>query len=512
MKKRNIFQRAWDTFTGANKQPAEIPNYQNVPPPPEPLAPPRKQVIAPVDIPSSRVSQPSWNYDNLLQNLKAEYRIVEHDFLVEIIPIIRKLVKCNPTVGQALKNIVELGNTGHKIFFDPGVTPEQADAMRNHLINRVTPWAPGTPNMHGLINKMLSQIIIGGALSNEWVPNNELTGVESCILVNPEEIRFALSRDKKTYLPYQKPKTLTGKKGYTELIPLNPNTYKYFALNGDTEVPYGYPPYMSVLDRVVSENKMHNNIDFLVDIVGLIGFLEFLMEKPDKAGGETETTYEARLNALLGEAKANIQKGMKDGVVAGFKDDHEFNFHGINGRDVQGVVELYKINEMQKFSGLGLDPTIAGRDYNTSETQITVIFMKLLSHLNNIQNLVKSNLEFGYALDLRLAGFKFKYLRVVFRKSTIQDEYKQQQAEEIKIKNAERKYLLGITNQEQMADELDYESSAESQPRVPLEILAGSSPKTEPSGGADAKKRQAQKGKSAKKTRSNKKPTGGKDK
>jgi hypothetical protein len=509
--KRNIFRKFLDGFNGVVTN-SDLPNFQHTPPAPEPLAaPPQKSVVVP-NVPKGRISEPTWGYNDMISNLKTEFRIVEHDFMCDIIPIIRKLIKMNPTMGQALRNIVELGNTGHKVFFDRAVTPEQVDLMRAHLANRGKQWAPGQPNMDGLVNKMMSQIVIGGALSNEWVPNDDLSGIESCILVNPEEIRFALSKNKKIYLPFQRPKGLYKGRS-SDLIPLNPNTYKYFALNGDTEIPYGYPPYMSVLDRIVSENKMHQNIDFLVDIVGLVGFLEFLMDKPDKIGGETDKVYEARLNSMLSEAKVNIQKGMKDGVVAGYKDDHEFNFHSLGEKGAQTVTELYKINEMQKFSGLGMDPTIAGRDYNTSETQITVIFMKLLSQLKNIQNIVKANLEFGYALDLRLAGFKFQYLKVAFKQSTLQDEYKFQQSQEIKIKNAERKYLLGLSSQEQMADELDFESSDQKEPRVPLEILAGSSPKSEePSGGAAAKKRQGQKGKSAKKTRSNNKPTGGKAK
>lgn len=515
--KRNLLTKFGDAVRAfrdnSEKQKQEIPDFQYTPPAPslENRTPPSPKVVSALPGTNRRVSEPSWGYSELVKNLSTEFRLVDYDFMVEIIPIIRKLIKMNPTMSQALKNIVELGNTGHKVFFDRKVSDSQVDDMRNHLVNRVSSWAPGQPNMDGLVNKMMSQVMVGGALSNEWVPNDQLTGIESCILVNPEEIRFALSKNKKLYLPYQRPKNLihTSRK-VEELIPLNTNTYRYFALNGDTEVPYGYPPYMSVLDRVSSENKMHKNIDFLVDIMGLVGFLEVLMDKPDETPGEDDKDYGTKLNSLLSQAKTAVMSGMKDGVVAGYKGDHEFTFHNLAGKDTQGVTELYKINEMQKFSGLALDPTIAGRDYNTSETQITVIFMKLISQLRNIQNLVKANLEFGYALDLRLAGFKFDYINVVFRKSTLHDEYKFQQAEELKIKNAERKFLLGLTSQAQMADELDYESSDQDKPRVPLEILAGSSPKTEPSGGAEAKKRQAQKGKSAKKTRSNNKPTGSK--
>jgi hypothetical protein len=447
----------------------------------------------------------------ILGSLGGQYRIVNHQFIVQVIPLIRKLMMINPDVGQAIHNIVSLGNTGHKIIFDSTVPLDQVDLMRRHLENKKLDWAAGTAGMDGLVNKMFSQVLVGGALSNEWVPNRKLNGLETVILVNPEDIVYTLEENNTKYVPWQR---IIGGGGFigaqpllrinpSGLIPLSPYTYRYYALNGDSEVPYGFPPYMAAMERIRTQNNMNMNIDFVVDQFGLLGFLELLIQKPMKMDSEDEGNYNTRLDNILTLAKQRVEEGMSSGVVAGFKDDHEFKFNGAS-RTLDKALELFKNNELQIGSALKQDMTLFGRDYNTSETQITVVFMKMLSELKNIQNLVKTNLEFGYALELTLAGFKFDFLKVQFNRSTLMDDLKYQQAQELKIRNVMQKMIMGIINQDQAADELDYEKPAYPEPMVPWEILAGGSTPTDQA--ADDTKREKGKDKSDKKVRDKNKP------
>lgn len=458
-------------------------------------------------LPGGRSSVPSAGY----ADISTKFRTVNTQFLRTVIPIIRELAMYNEDVGQVLYNLVSLGNTGHKVFFDRGVDSATVDKMRNHLQNKRTDWASGQAGMDGLVNKMFYQIFIGGALSTEWVPNNKLTGIETVVLVNPEEIVFKLDPKTNRYKPYQQPHVNFSPKEQDNLnavtaglIPLNPNTYRYFAMNGDTEIPYGIPPYLTALKRISSQNKMNENIDFVVDQLGLIGFLECLLEKPTRIDGESADNYSTRLDTLLTQAKERVLSGFRDGVVAGYKDDHEFNFNTFS-KTYEHVISLYKNNEMQLASGLKHDPSLMGRDYNTSETQLSIIFMKMISEFRNIHNIIRHNLQFGYALELRMAGFQFDYLTVQFNRSTIQDDYKYQQAEELKIKNVIDKRLLGIINQDQAADELGYEHPAESEPLVPWEILAGSSPAAPTEPGANASSRDKKRARNKQKKTSDKK-------
>lgn len=462
--------------------------------------------------PTHRVSVPSLPIGNSINDIGLQYRVVTRDWIVEVVPIIRKLVKVNPDMGQALDNIVTLGNTGHKIFFDRKVPQEMVDKMRNHLKNRKKLWSAGAAGMNGLVNKMFSQLLIGGALSNEWVPAKDLSGVETLILVNPEDIYFKLEKGNVKYTPYQRVinNFITPQGGsdinLLNLVKLNTNTYQYYALNGDTEIPYGFPPYLASLDRIRTQNRMNTNIDYVVDQLGLMGFLQALIGKPGQNDGESDIAYDTRLDQLLQTVKTRLNEGVKDGTVVGFKDDAEFEYNSIS-KGFSEALELYKQNELQVASGLKQDATLWGRDYNTSETQITVIFIKMLSQLANIQNIVKTNLEFGYALELRLAGFNFESLDVKFNRSTLQDDLKYQQAEEIKVRNTKEKMIMGLINQEQAADELDYEVPAYPQPMVSWDVLAGGTDPVAP-GDTGKKKatRQGQKNKSAKKTRDTNKP------
>jgi hypothetical protein len=477
-----------------------------------PTKPPTKAVIDDrpkiTTVPSGRQSEPDYEGSAVIDLLKSQYALITPDFLTEIVPLIRMLVKMNPDVGQALDNIVTLGNTGHKINFDRKVSPDKVDAMRNHLVNKRKNWAPGQAGIDGLVNKMISQVMIGGALSYEAVPNNILTGIEQILLINPETIVFQLQSDKLTYLPYQRVRNafLLKNPDPNSLVKLNINTYQYYALNGDGENPHGFPPYMPAVNRVYSQGKMNQNIDFIVDVMGLVGFLEVLITPPDQIGDESDSAYEGKLDGLLAKARQRVLGGLKDGVVVGIKDDHEFKFNSAS-KNFEQVAELYKTNELQVASGLKQDASLWGRDYGTSEAKANITFIKMLSQLKNIQNIVKTALEFIYQLELRLAGFQFDYLSVQFNRSTLQDDYRYQQAEEIKVKNVIDKMVSGLINQEQAADELGYEAPAYPKPMVSWEVLAGGSdPKPATPGAPTAKKkRQGQKNKSAKKTRDNRK-------
>lgn len=466
----------------------------------------------PVVLPNGRSSIPHNPIGslNIIAALGPEYRIVNHQFVVQVIPIIRRLMMINEDVSQAIDNIITLGNTGHKVQFDKTIPLDQVELMRDHLENKKLIWSAGCAGMDGLINKMFAQLLVGGALSNEWVPNKKINGIDSVILVNPEDITFTLTEGNLKYTPWQR---IIGGSGWfnpgqtflpSGLIPLNPYTYRYYGLNGDTEVPYGFPPYMAALERIVSANNMKTNIDFVIDQMGLLGFLEVLMGKPDKIDGETQDNYSARLDTLLVQSKNLVMEGIKDGVVVGFEGDHTFKFNSMS-RAVKEALEVFQNNESLVGSGLKQDMTMLGRDSSTSETQITVVFMKMLSQLKNMQNIIKANLEFGYALELTLAGFNFKYLKVVFNRSTLQDDLKYNQAAEIKVRNLERLRLWGIISQDQFADEMGYEAPYEEEPIVDPTILAGGAPEP-PTDAEGNQKKQKGKDASDKKVRQKNKP------
>lgn len=422
----------------------------------------QKILISPT--PSSSRDLPQ-GYGGFINGLNSSLRVLPAEFEFEVIPLIRKLAKVNPDVSQALDDFTKLANTGHKIKFDPSVGESQVEDMREMLENNSPNWHMGALGMGGITNKLFQQAMIGGATSVEWIPNMDLNNLEEVRFVNPEQIRFVVEKNSRKYQPYQKLKNMPIDGNFLkDLKKLNPYQYKYTALNGDTDLPYGTPPYLAALPGIEAQSNMLQNIRFIVQMLGILGYLDARVEKPDKKGGESDEAYEARLETFLNKMKERVSLGLRNGVNVGFKEDHEFDFK-TTAPSAQGVKDLFEQNELLIASGLKYSAIFMGRPGST-ETLVTVMFTKMLAQLKNIQDIVGGNLKFGYSLALTLAGFKFKRLSVEFNRSTITDDLKYQQAQEVKIRNLEHLYDQGIVGQDDFADAMDYIKPNQPNPRV----------------------------------------------
>lgn len=447
-------------FTGKLKKKK---SHKNNPKNPEeiakgPAVPPARSSEAPADGPM------------LGYSFEDDKTLILPGYQFEVIPILRKLSINNQSVSQALSNIVNLANTGHKVTFDSSVKPEQIDEMRNHLEEVSKNWHYGVAGTHGLVNKLFSQAMITGAVVTETIPNDDFTGVYRVLLPKPETIRFVYDKRKLSYLPYQKVEnSLLAALPTIEfggLIPLNINTFKYIAISGDLESPYPNPPYLPSLGPLEDQKVMLENIKFIIRQIGVVGFLQLMVEKPERKDLESEGQYSARCIAYLEQCKKNITTSMRDGIVVGFQEEHTFEFQSVS-KNAGGVGELFDANELLVYSGLKQDASLSGKGGSGAETAITIIFNKLISELKNIQLSVAEAIKFMYDLELRLAGYKFNKLEVVFNPSTVQDDLKMQQAQEIKIRNARQKRMDNIISQDQYADELGYEKPNGQEPVVP---------------------------------------------
>lgn len=393
-------------------------------------------------------------------------KIVKPNFELLTIKTIRQFSKFNPDLGQAIFDLVNLSNTGIDIKFDPSVSPEQALDMKQYLLNEAANWHEGCAGIHGIINKMFYQIWIGGAISNEWVPNLELGKIVQITFLNPEDVVWVKTNN--GYHPYQKLHGYILNKQLPNLNKLNNNTYKYFALAGDEDSPYGIPPMLNSMAAIKNQGIMLDNITFIMDLMGLLGYVDATIEKPEQEDDESNDAYARRLENLLTQMQDRVKQGIRDGVNVGFKGDHEFKFNSTT-RETGNIEALWELNEQQVSSGLKYDSAFLGRGYNSSENSITILFTKMLSTLTNAQSIVKYNLEYGFKLSLLLAGYSFKDVYVEFNKSTIQDTLKFQQAEEYKIRNARQLRMDGIISQTQYANIMGYEKPYQEEPVVPFD-------------------------------------------
>lgn len=426
-------------------------------------------------VPRTRQSIPSHrNKEGLLSQNGGE-DIILPDFIFEVIPVMRKLTMMNPDVSQAFKNMVYLVNTGHRIHFNSEIPIEKREKMKKHIDDISENWGSGVAGVDGISAKMIAQVAISGALSVETIPNRKLTGLDNVVMVPPEYIRFEYRSGR--YWPMQKvPETnFFDKKRRdpsTTHVKLNPNTFIYYGILSDQDMPYGVPPYLSAMNSLETQNFMMDNIKFVVEQVGLMGFLEVLVEKPeqDVANGEDDTKYKARLEAYLEEAVTRMKESMRNGISVGYKDSTEFEFHSPS-KNANGIADIFDLNELQILSALNMDGALMGRDYTSGFEAIGVIFMKMLSEFVTIQNMVSKAWERIYTQELILAGYTdFGKIRVESKRSTLMDELKMQQGKQLTIANANALYNMGIINQNQVAEMTGYDKPDQPEPRIPIDL------------------------------------------
>ena len=353
------------------------------------------------------------------------------------------------------------------------------------------------------------QLFIAGAIAEEVVLDDDLRGIKRVLMPRPETIRFVYNRRKVKYEPYQIRKNLLNHKSYdkhTGLVKLNEASFRYYTLNSDVEAPYGYPPYLPAIEPLKDQKMMIDNISFIIQQMGVVGFLELLVDKPDPADGETDEMYRKRLTRYLEDCKNNIAMSTREGIVVGFQEDHEFQFHSPS-KNATGVSDLFMQNELIVHSGLKQDPTLSGKGSKGGEGFVNVIFTKLISELRNAQSVTSKALEHIYKLELQLKGYKFKSLGVKFKPSTIQDELKTEQAKEIKIRNARQLWSDGVIDKDTYAKMVG-QVKAHNQ-KTPEQVAKAAKPGTTGDPSVDAEKkaiREKEKDASDRKVRSKNKP------
>lgn len=395
-------------------------------------------------------------------------KTVNPSFRVEIIKLIRDLYKVNPDVGKALQDMFQLTNTGHRVEF-PNNTDKEADMMRDHLSDSTKRWSNCMAGIDGYVNKMAVQLLVSGALSIEGVPNSKLDGLSTIVFVKPDNIVFKRENDG-VYQPYQK--NLNQTDPDKAFIKLNTRTYKYVGYMNDTDEPYGIPPFMSALDSLKTQSDMKVNLKHIMENAGLLGFMEALMEKPDIQPNENVPKYQARLDRELKKMKMRLKEGMKDGLVVGYKDDHEFKLNSTT-KDMANLDVPWTMNQQSVANGLGINSSIIGVTTANTEGGAGVSLSTLLAQLKNIQRTIGYVLEFLYNLELTLAGFNPKGITITWYPATVSDDVKIQQANQYKVQNLNALYRDGIISLQQYAQAMGYDTPDQAEPRVPIDKQVG---------------------------------------
>jgi hypothetical protein len=403
---------------------------------------------------------------------------INPDYPIEFVKVIRHLVMYNPDFSLALDNIVQLANTNYDVFFDDSVTGEEVKRLATVVNDAADNWYKYSGGMSSMKNDLLVQLVTSGALSAEMIPTNSLDGIDKVVLVDPVNIKFHYRKEQDSWLPFQ---YVLGKK-----YQLNLTQYRYVALRRISEKPYAVPPFLAALENVAIEKDMVNNIREIIRNLGVIGFMKVLIQQPPRktaqAGGklESDDEYTKRARSLLHDTEVEVKKGITNGYLIGFKEQHDFQMESAT-QNVAGAQALVQINTEMKHAGLKQSPFLLGRNYSTTETLGKVVLTILTSQVKNYQKVLDVFLQDLFKLHLTLQGFNVKRVIVESSKPLIDDEVAEQQAYGLKIDNCKKLYDQGIISQAQFALALGYSESDVENPRVQEVLVSNTAPQNEQS-------------------------------
>ena len=384
-----------------------------------------------------------------------DYAFLDPEIPSQILNALERFAMIIPDLSQNVKNIVNLGNSGHTlevVAATEGIV-EQAEDRLNALARDIFPYG-GTD---GLVNKMLWDIAVFGSPSIEAVIRADLQGVKKVVVVPHSEIRFKYDKEEEQYLPYQK-----AGNAYDDYLELNPLTYYYAPLFQRRNSPYAIPPMLAALSPLVNQLFMNENIRYVVKKIGLLGLIHAVLSTPTRKPKETDEQYLARLKTYLNNVATDLTKNYRDGVMITY-DEVSLKHFAITG-DIRGVNDLYQLNEEQFAPGMDTDPAMLGRTYSTTETYAGVIFAMLLKKIQNAQRITGRGMEKIYLLDLYLGGIPVEDVNLDFDPGTQLKPQQDAEVQKIKSNRIVDEYFATIITRDEAREELGY---------PPLETLEG---------------------------------------
>lgn len=412
--------------------------------------------VSGMDMPEGGRSSSETNaFGNGLSVLNSRYGAVSPVIDFEMLKCLKLLWLFNPDFSQYVDNIVNLGNPGHDLIVDAKTDSAIAAAIDrlNQQSARLYPRAAG---VDGLINAYLAQASWSGAISSEDVVDLVAKRVDEVAIVPVEQIRFRFIDNK--YRPFQRAFEPGRSQTNLGLIPLNENTYKYFAMQTVENSPYAKPPATAAIQAIAeAQEPAMQNIRYILQKTGILGVMSVAVTPPKQRSGETEAEYQTRCKAYLKAVRESLEGGFNKGLIVTYRDQKTEHSSVTTG--TQGTQEIFQVVEEQVFSGMGSIPAMHGRTYSTTETYADVVYSLLLSKVGNFQRPIKRRMEQTYRLDLRLGGIEVDGVSLQFKKAHSRNALSDAQAEQIRqditFADAER----GMISADEAAQQRGYDSA-----------------------------------------------------
>lgn len=435
------------------------------------------------------------NTFNNIDGLFSSYAPMAYMLPFEMLDFIELLAVYNPDYSQAVENMRTLANPGHVLQIDATKGVAKATAQRIKDKNKQIQHKNG--GIDGLIDKLLWQAAVYGAMAGEWVPNENMTDIVDFIDVNPKTVKFFWELDPTEdpfqlgphWAPYQYAtirQVLEAEQNGQKVrngayVKLNEITFQYFSFSAAPGSPYGVPPFLAALNNIAIQRDMMSNMASVVKKIALLGLIDIKVESLTAMPGESQSDYQSRATQYL-EGYADLAVNMLDsGGIIHF-DDATVSSTSLAG-NASGATNIFTQNEEQVFSGLKSMPSVQGRSYSTTETYAGVAYDIMIRQSLRYQRAAKLMVEYGYNLMIMMWGVKVNDIKVQFHENKSLQRLQIAQAEHTEIINELMKWAAGITNQVDAAHALghpDADTPLTEVPNSPWFSAGSSTPVAQP--------------------------------
>jgi len=395
-----------------------------------------KELLGIKEVPKERVSvEPVSVYVPKLSSLQS--RFIDPRYPRDFLPELEKLILTNPDLAHAHQIFLDLSATDLDIFVDTEEGREEIERLNEKI------------NFENLSRLLLSQLIINGAISLEWIVKEDLSGIEKAVRVPVSTIYFVYDEETDEFQPYQyvPPK---------DPIKLNPATYKYYPLLTLDGSPYGIPPFVAVFSTVEIQQAVMDNLKAFAEKMGLIGFVDISIPPPQRLPGETEIEYQKRLKEYLEENAELFKEQIQKGIAL------HYDSTKVEYKEIAGITtsrELIDLVEQWMVSASKMQPSLLGRTTGSTETWATIAYEQFVRQLKNMQNLCKEALEYGLKLHLLLAGVSFSELEVRFSPPPSLSPEKDAQAKKLEADRIVELIGANLLTEEEARKELGYDTN-----------------------------------------------------
>lgn len=308
--------------------------------------------------------------------------------------------------------------TATKLRFTISDRPE-ADMKR--IQERIEIFREGI-NLNLLVQHLIDQMLLTGALSYEDVILEDLSGVDELAVVPAQVIRFRY--ENKRWQAYQ-----TSTAGSQD-IKMPELTYHYAAIEKMQGSPYAIPPFIAAARHVLVNQDIDDNLRFIFRKFGMLGLVSYLVNMPEGYDWQ-DPAQRQMLNDVIAARAEDFSKDYYKGVQVG-PNDGVFNVTSTTN-DSRGAADLMDRVAEKTHAGGGVHGGLLGQSNRPADTFANVIYRIAVHQGESYQQALARELGNSVRLHLTLGGENPAGVKAEFEANPAFDPLSESQARTTEI-------------------------------------------------------------------------------